>query len=346
MRAAAGIALVIVLPLALACARPIEVTPAPDATAVIWREPPASSDQPAPPVPPFRFIEEDFDGDSPKFLVEDGRGMRWQVKLGPEAQAETVAVRLMAATGYFTEETFLLPEAPVAGLDRLKRGREFVHAGSVARTARFEARPVTVRRGETWDWGRNPFTGTRELDGLRTLMVLFNNYDARTANNRVLDVSLGARIERRYVVTDAGASFGRYGGLGGRRTKNDLEGYRASAFIDDVKVGEVHFAYRTRPQGWGHTLFVLNPFYVAGEVKKERDLRRVPVTAARWIGERLAQLPPGTLRQAFDDAGYPPPVAEAYVEALTARIAALTRIDSAAGPRRPAVAARAPASRQ
>ena len=345
MRAAAGIALVVVLPLAIACARPVEVNPAPNAVAVIWREPPASSDPPLPPVPPFRFIEEDFEGASPKFLVEDGNGLRWQVKLGPEAQAETVAVRLMAATGYFTEDTFLLPEAPVAGLGRLKRGREFVDAGNVARTARFEARPVTIRRGDTWDWARNPFTGTRELDGLRTLMVLFNNYDARTANNRVLEVSRGDRIERRFVVADAGASFGRYGGLGGRRRKNDLEGYRASAFIDDVKDGEVHFAYRTRPQGWGHTLFVLNPFYVAGEIKKERDLRRIPVTAARWIGERLAQLPPGTLRHAFDDAGYPPQVAAAYVEALTARIAALRRIDATAGPLRPAVEARSPAAR-
>ena len=330
MRALAGIALLGLLPLAGGCVRAVNVR-AGDATAVIWRDPVGTDTPVLRPAPPFRFIEEDFEGDSPKFLALDAAGVRWQVKLGPEAQAETAAVRVMAAAGYFTEDTVLLPRAAISGLDRLKRGREFIDATGHAIMARFEARPETIRRGDTWNWAQNPFTGTRELDGLRTLMVLFNNYDARTANNRVLEVGGGTgRLERRYVVSDVGASFGRYGGLGGRRTKSDPHGYRTSPFIADVRAGEIRFAYRTRPEGWGRALFVLNPFYVRGELKKEHDMRRVPVAAARWIARRLAGLPPGTLRRAFDDAGYAPDVAATYAEALDARIAALAAADTAA----------------
>lgn len=51
------------------------------------------------PVAPFTFIEEDKSGESPKFVVRDDRGDVWTVKLGPEAQAETVATRLVWAVG-------------------------------------------------------------------------------------------------------------------------------------------------------------------------------------------------------------------------------------------------------
>jgi hypothetical protein len=215
--------------------------------------------------------------------------------------------------------------AGVAGIERQRRGREFI-AGGAVRHARFEARRETVRRGDAWDWSRNPFVGTIELDALRALMVLFNNYDARTANNRVIDVRDAARHETLYVVADLGASFGQVGGLGGTRSKGDLDGYRSSPFIERVADGRVYFAYRTRPQGWARSLFVLNPFYTSGELKKERDLAQVPVTAARWLGNRLATLPPATLRDAFDDAGYSPEAAAGFAEVLVARINQLSRL--------------------
>jgi hypothetical protein len=76
------------------------------------------------------------------------------------------------------------------------------------------------------------------------------------------------------------------------------------AFIERVERGQVYFAHRTRPERWAKSLFVLNPIYTSGELKKERDLAHVPVPAARWLGHRLAAVPPPTLREAFDDAGY------------------------------------------
>jgi hypothetical protein len=43
----------------------------------------------------FTFVKEDMEHTSPKFDVDDEQGMRWRVKLGPEAQPETAATRLL-----------------------------------------------------------------------------------------------------------------------------------------------------------------------------------------------------------------------------------------------------------
>ena len=52
--------------------------------------------------------------------------------------------------------------------------------------------------------------GTRELDGLKVLMVLLANYDTRLENNRVLHQKHPetGEMEARYVVTDIGATLG------------------------------------------------------------------------------------------------------------------------------------------
>src|SRR5262249_13225737 len=52
----------------------------------------------------FTFQKEDSAGSSPKFDVVDQDGVRWRVKLGPEARPETAASRLLWAVGYFTNE--------------------------------------------------------------------------------------------------------------------------------------------------------------------------------------------------------------------------------------------------
>src|SRR5215211_8624204 len=85
------------------------------AAPVIWRDPgdiasrdlrfgPGSAE--LAPVPPFKFVKEDKDGESPKFIVTDARNVKWSVKLGTEAQPETVATRLVWSVGYFAEEAY------------------------------------------------------------------------------------------------------------------------------------------------------------------------------------------------------------------------------------------------
>jgi hypothetical protein len=91
----------------------------PAARPIIWKNPgniskrdllygPGSSEKA--PTGPFTFVEEDKSGESPKFVVRDARGDLWIIKLGPEAQAETVSTRLVWSVGYFAEEAYYLNE--------------------------------------------------------------------------------------------------------------------------------------------------------------------------------------------------------------------------------------------
>lgn len=278
------------------------------------------------PVGPFTFIEEDKSGESPKFEVRDGRGDVWKIKLGPEAQSETVSTRLVWAVGYFAEEAYYFDEVRVNNLPRLSRGRDFVF-GDVVRGARFEPKRRNMKSGSNWDWRDNPFQDTQALSGLKVLMILLNNFDARSANNRIIYVDGRRGREARYYVTDLGATLGRAGGLGGTRTKNDLVDFLSTKFVRgvDMRDGVVEFDYDTRPRGLGH-LSVLHPFYYRHEVNKEKAMRGIPITHARWIGSLLAQLSDEQLRDAFRAANYSDGVRESYVSALRERISQLTEL--------------------
>jgi hypothetical protein len=271
------------------------------------------------PVPPFTFSREDKSGESPKFEVKDARGVKWTVKLGEEAQSETVSTRLVWAAGYFAEEAYYFRRARIRGLPKLSRGREFVHARGVVRGARFEPRRNSVIRGNTWGWDKNPFADTAELDGLKVIMILLNNFDARAENNRILYVRNGRSVDARYVVTDLGATLGKADGLGGTRTKNNLRDFLSTRFVMGVEDGAVKFDYDTRPTRLGVLTVVYPPYYL-GEVKKEKSMRGIPVEHARWIGSYLSQLTDEQLRDAFRAAGYDPVTMNDYVTSLRERI--------------------------
>src|SRR5215210_6848806 len=286
------------------------------------------------PVAPFTFIKENKSGESPKFVVRDARGDEWTVKLGPEAQAETVSTRLVWAVGYFAEEAYYFDEVPINGLPALSRGRDYV-TGEIVHGARFEPERATMISGSRWDWRKNPFDETRELSGLKVLMILLNNFDARSGNNRIIYVNGARGREARYYVTDLGATLGRAGGLGGTRTKNDLADFLSTKFVRGVDERDrvVEFDYDTRPRGLGH-LSVLQPFYYRSQVNKEKAMRGIPVAHARWIGSLLSQLSDQQLRDAFRAAGYSESVQESYVAALRERINQLSQLRSGAPARR------------
>jgi hypothetical protein len=158
-------------------------------------------------------------------------------------------------------------------------------------------------------------------------MILLNNFDARAENNRIISVNGRRGPEARYYVTDLGATLGRAGGLGGTRTKNDLADFLSTKFVRgvDMRDGVVEFDYDTRPRGLGH-LSVLHLRYYRHEVNKEKAMRGIPITHARWIGSLLAQLSNQQLRDAFRAANYSENVTESYVSALRERIAQLTQL--------------------
>lgn len=306
-------------------------------TPVLWRDPgviaaldlrygPGAAE--LVPVPPFTFISEDKTGASPKFSLKDAKGVEWKVKLGEEAQSETFVVRIVWAMGYFSEEAYYFDRVQVSGLPRLSRGREFIE-GDFVRGARFEPRRKGFKRGAEWEWEVNPFTGSRELNGLKVLMVLLNNYDVRTSNNRILHVTdeNSGRHEARYFVTDLGATLGKVGGLGGKRTKNNLEDFVSSQFILGTNSnGTVKFAYSTRPKNLGIFTAVFHPSYHANQVKKEKTMQQIPIEHARWIGIQLSQLSDEQLRDAFDAAHYSKDTREEYIKVIRERIGQLTRL--------------------
>ncbi|HSF24832.1 MAG TPA: hypothetical protein VLE20_11455 [Blastocatellia bacterium] len=281
------------------------------------------------PAPPFDFLEEDKQGASPKFMVKDARGVKWSVKMGPEAQAEVTATRLVWAVGYSTEETYYFARVRINNLPRLSRGERYVENGGVVRGVRFEARRPEVERAETWSWAKNPFAATQELDGLRVLMIMLNSYDPKTSNNRVFIVydPQDRRREARYVVADLGASLGRVGGIGAKRSKNNVEDFVSSRFVLGVEDGMVRFDYDVGLKGFGWATIAYPPGFRKLR-EKGRAMQDIPVPHAVWIGGHLARLTTEQLHDAFRAANYDRATATAYVKTLQKRIRQLTRLST------------------
>jgi hypothetical protein len=298
---------------------------------VLWRDPgdirrrdlyygPGSKERA--PEAPFRFLNEVKEGGMPKFEVEDARGVKWRVKLGPEAQAETVATRLVWAVGYNSEESYYFDRAHIDGMRNLSRGQKYVQGDSVI-GARFEPRRKDIKRGEQWGWSKNPYKHTRDLNGLKTMMVLLNNWDTFKKNNRVLKYQDSG--EDRYTVTDLGATMGAVGGFGAHRSKNNVKDFERSRFISKVKNGNVKFDYNLKPKKFGLLSLVYPPYYFR-QRKATNQMNKVPIGDAAWIGSQLSQLSDDQLRDGFRAAGYDRATTERYVRALRNRINDLNRL--------------------
>ncbi|MFL6257074.1 MAG: hypothetical protein ACJ74T_18865 [Pyrinomonadaceae bacterium] len=247
----------------------------------------------------LRFVKEEKGGWSKKFRVRDARGREWVAKLGKEAQSETAATRLIWAAGYETEITYLVPRVTIPGKGTFEN-------------VRFEARPSGIKRKGEWSWTQNPFKGTRELEGLKVLMVLINNWDLKDENNVILHAP--GEGELRYAISDLGATFGKTGGLGPlwrvTRSRNDPEDYAGSKFVDKVKDGYVDFHFTGVNKGL---------------------VEKVKVEHARWIGERLARLTDGQLASLFRAANYTPAETRLLARAVRARIDELTSLPQSGG---------------
>jgi hypothetical protein len=265
----------------------------------------------------FTFLEEDMSESQPKFDVRDAQGMEWRVKLGEEAKPETAATRLVWAAGYFVDEDYYVDQLKVEGLPTLKRGQRFVSEGGVVHGARLERKPKDVKKLGTWSWSENPFIGTREFNGLRVMMALINNWDATTINNSIYAVG----GERRYAVTDLGASFGKTGDSVSR-SKGNMDDYVKSKFTDKVTKDYVDFVLHSRP------LF-LTAVDVHNYIHRSDVInvtRHIPLADAKWMGQRLGQLSDEQIRDCFRAAGYSPEEVEGYSKAVQERIAELNAL--------------------
>ena len=237
----------------------------------------------------YRITGVDSEGYSPGYDVVDATGRAWDVKLGPEAQAEVVVSRLFWAIGFHQPASYYVASWRAQG------------PGAPADTgpARFLLTSDFVVEG-TWDWYANPFVGSRPYRGLLVLNVLVNNWDLKRENNlvhRQLAPRGGPR--RRFVVQDLGATLGRTGRLA-RGTRNDLDGFRSEGFIVGAQDGGLQFDY---------------------EGKLADLLARVTPADVVWTCRLLARLTDRQWDDAFRAAGYDPRTRGQFIAVLHAKMA-------------------------
>jgi hypothetical protein len=269
--------------------------------AVIWREPAAiqSRDLFYGPGGPdhqphgkLSFIQEKFNGVNPKFDVRDEDGIRWGVKLGNEAKPEVAATRLVWAVGYFTNEDYYLPELKVGGL-QLKRGQELIDHSKI-NGVRLKRHNKGEHQIANWGWDKNPFVGSKELDGLKVMMEVICNVDLKSLNQHVYDENAE---EQRYIAADLGSSFG----MCGKTifyTKGKLKDFQSKPLIQNAGPEYVDF--------W--------------------RFKHVPREHAKWIGGYLAQLSDTQISDAFRAAGFTPQEIEGYTKKVREKINELNQL--------------------
>ena len=249
---------------------------------------------------PFEFVARDTSGFSPGFDVRGANGTEWSVKLGPEAQSEIVSARILWAIGFHQPATYYVPQwtltGDVSGPQPAARFRPTVEGQEVV--------------GE-WSWYENPFVGSREFGGLVVANLILANWDWKTSNNKIYQLSSPVSgVSRWFVVRDLGASLGKFTyptllrwfrlrGFG-QGTRNDLPGFESQGFIERIDGTRVVFDYR-------------------GIYRDVID--GVRPADVRWACTLLSRLTDQQWRDAFRGGGYNAEQSVRYITKIKAKIA-------------------------
>jgi hypothetical protein len=270
------------------------------------------------PQPAFVFQEEEKGGTTPKILVQDNARRLWSVKWGSEVHAEVFASRLLWAAGYVAEPSYYVRHGNVDSVGALGRAERFINRanGNSFHDARFELRDKNVSPLiKSWRWDDNPFTGTRELNGLKIMSVLLSNWDAKDArdkgsNTAVIRVREDGGSERTYyLINDWGACLGRWGGFVTREKWNCADfASQTDSFVKGVEGGRVKFGFNGKR---------------AAELAKQ-------ITAAdvRWIMQYAGRITDSQLRDALRASGATAAEMGCFTAALRNRIEQLRRVAS------------------
>src|SRR6185295_9828734 len=99
-----------------------------------------------------------------------------------------------------------------------------------------------VKRTGSWLWSANSFVGKPEFQGLKIMMTFINNWDMKDDNNQILAAKGATDSERRFIVSDLGATFGKTGGVFSR-SRNKPSDYAKAEFVKGVRGNMVDLAY-------------------------------------------------------------------------------------------------------
>jgi hypothetical protein len=280
----------------------------PDLTVADWVGGPGGAE--SAPRPPFQFVKENLDGTNPKIDVVDAAGKEWVVKFGGEVHSDVLAARLLYAVGYASEPTYFVPCGVIENVHGLKRAKYFVSKSGLFRNARFKLREHHKR---SWSWVENPFQSSRELGGLKIMMMLLSNWDAKDArdgkgsNTGVYEGSRGDPSSAWFAVTDWGATFGKSGGFF-RRARWDWDGYRADTpkFVTLHTDGSIAWGFRG---------------------KHFRDITAgVGAVDVRWLAPYLSRISDEDLAAGLMASGASDQAVLEFTQAIRRRIAALQHI--------------------
>jgi hypothetical protein len=251
--------------------------------------------------------------------VRDANGRRWRVKWGKEVNAETFAVRVAWACGYFAEETWFVPSGRIEGAGSLTRASSCIGEDCTFVDARFELDDPAVLKlfdEHSWSWTDNPFVGTRELNGLKILLMLLSNWDnkdrrdvARGSNTAIFIHRLSRwRREARYLIIDWGGSMGRWGRTVVTRGRWDPVAFAAQTpeFVTGADGSFVRFGYTGQRTG-----------------DASGDIRLQDV---RWLCQYLGRVRDDQVRAALAASGAQSSEIEQFTSALRARIEQLRSV--------------------
>ena len=249
----------------------------------------------------FTFVARDAGGWSPGFDVRSKDGTDWSVKLGPEAQSEVVASRILWAIGFHQPPIYFLERWTLTGTE-----------SGPQPPGRFRPSLAHQKVVGDWSWYENPFVGSRAFGGLVVVNLILNSWDWKTSNNKIYELSNpGNGVSRVYVVRDLGASLGkttyprmltwfRLRGFG-QGTRNDLEGFESQGFITNLDSrGRPEFDYRGIYRDVIDTLTAADVQWACGLLNRLSD--------EQW-------------RDAFRAGGYTPEQTARYVAKIKAKIA-------------------------
>lgn len=273
------------------------------------------------PKPPFTFLREDMGGTQLKVFVKDASGATWNVKFGYEVRPESFCWRVVRACGYFAEPSFFVTSGKFEGFQPTKRKDPTLHADGTFTDARFQYRDPDLKflDDQNWLFDGPPYGGTKELSGLKILIMLFSNWDNKDArvgaggpNTAVFRLSQPYGTRYIYAFTDWGAGLGSDTGPRGRSQ------WRCGPFLDQSS----HWVGRAS----NGTLV----FRYDGNIN-EGFRTGIPAAHAAWFMKYLGAIGDAQLHAGFLASGANETDAACFTKALRERIEQLRAASTQGG---------------